>query len=82
MITANDVKIKGITCFEKALENQPEAVITVRGQERYVVMKVEQYHHLREIELEAALAEVKDDLAEGKIIDTTIDEHVKEIFGQ
>jgi PHD/YefM family antitoxin component YafN of YafNO toxin-antitoxin module len=80
MITANDVKMKGINCFEKALANQPEAVITVRGEERFVVMKLEQYHHLREIELEAALLEVKQEVSDGQIKKLTIDEHVKDLF--
>jgi hypothetical protein len=31
MITANDLKTKGIACLEESLANQPEAVITVRG---------------------------------------------------
>jgi len=48
MITANDVKTKGIACFEQVLMEQPEVVITVRGQERFVVMKIERYHYLRE----------------------------------
>lgn len=80
MVTANDVKIKGINCFEKALANQAEVVITVRGKQRYVVMKLEQYHHLRELELEAALLEVKQEVADGRTINTTIDEHVKAVF--
>jgi len=80
MITANDVKIKGIACFEQVLMEQPEAVITVRGQERFVVMKIEQYHHLREIELEAALLEVKQDVLLGKTVKSTIDEHVADVF--
>ncbi|RLA23971.1 MAG: type II toxin-antitoxin system Phd/YefM family antitoxin [Gammaproteobacteria bacterium] len=80
MITANDIKTKGISCLEKALKEQPEAVITVRGKERYVVMKIEQYHSLREIELEAALLEVKQDVSSGRVSKKSIDEHVDEIF--
>ena len=80
MITANDVKTKGIACFEKMLAQQPEVVITVRGKERYVVMKVEQYHYLREMELEAALVEAKQDVSMGRITKTTINEHIAEVF--
>ena len=42
MITANELKTKGITCLEENLANQPEAIITVRGKERFVVMKLDQ----------------------------------------
>lgn len=80
MITANDVKTKGIACFEQILMKQPEAVITVRGQERFIVMKIEQYHYLREMELEAALHGVKQDVMLGKTVTSTINEHVSEVF--
>lgn len=80
MITANDIKTKGIACFEQTLAHSPEAVITVRGKERYVVMKVEQYHYLREMELEAALLETRQDLSSGRLLEQSIDEHVDSIF--
>lgn len=80
MITANDLKTKGISCLEENLATEPEAVITVRGKERFVVMKIEQYQYLREMELEAALFESKKDLEEGKFTSDDIDSHTEEIF--
>lgn len=65
-ITANDLKIKGIPAIEECLNNQTEAVITVRGKPRYVITTLEHYDHLRDCELEAALQEVKADLAAGR----------------
>ena len=43
-------------------------------------MKVEQYHYLREMELEAALVEAKQDVSMGRITKTTINEHIAEVF--
>ena len=63
MITANELKTKGIACLEENLADKPEAVITVRGKECFVVMKIEHYHYLREMELEAALYEAQQDVA-------------------
>ncbi|MDO9049271.1 MAG: type II toxin-antitoxin system Phd/YefM family antitoxin [Methylobacter sp.] len=80
MITANDLKTKGIACLEEGLANQPEAMITVRGKESFVVMKIEHYHYLREMELEAALYETRQDLAAGRFSKDNIDQHVAEIF--
>jgi len=80
MITANELKTKGITCLEENLANAPEAIITVRGKERFVVMHLEQYHYLREMELEAALYETQQDISNGNISKHTIDSHVEEIF--
>ena len=34
-----------------AKKNEDEAVISVRGQERYVIMTSEHYHKIREFEL-------------------------------
>ncbi len=39
-------------------------------------MSIQQYQHLRECELEAALLEVKGDREAGRIVDSTIAEHI------
>ncbi len=65
-ITANELKAKGISAIEALLEHQPEAVISVRGKDRFVVMDIEHYHYLRECELDAALAETRADLSTGR----------------
>jgi len=80
MITANDLKTKGIRCLEDGLHNSPEAVITVRGKEKYVVMKIDQYHYLREMELEAALFESQQDIEKNQFTTGNIDKHVDDIF--
>ena len=36
MISANDLKVKGVKAIEEALSDQPEAALTVRGQVKYV----------------------------------------------
>jgi hypothetical protein len=58
------------------LATQPEAVISVRGKERFVVMDMELYHYLRECELEAALAQTRADLAEGRYTRGSAEEHL------
>lgn len=65
-INANDLKTRGIAAIEVQLEEQPEAMIAVRGKDRYVVMQLEHYYYLRECELTAALAETRADLAAGR----------------
>lgn len=82
MITANDLKTKGIACLEENLADQPEAIITVRGKQSFVVMKIEHYHYLREMELEAALYETRQDLSAGRFTQEAIDQHVDELFAE
>ncbi|MGR9117127.1 MAG: type II toxin-antitoxin system Phd/YefM family antitoxin [Gammaproteobacteria bacterium] len=75
-ITANDLKTKGVSAIEAELKTQPEAIISVRGKERFVVMDIEHYHYLRECELSAALAETKADLATGRYVKESPEEHL------
>lgn len=75
-ISANDLKTKGIAAIEAALSDSPEAVVSVRGKERFVVMDIAHYHYLRECELDAAIAETKADLAAGRFTTESVDEHL------
>lgn len=79
-ITANDLKTKGIPVIEDSLNNQDEAIITVRGKPRYVVMTMAHYDHLRDCELEAALHEVKRDLKNGDFIQESAADHVSRVL--
>jgi PHD/YefM family antitoxin component YafN of YafNO toxin-antitoxin module len=78
-ISANDLKTKGVSAIEQALADQQEASVTVRGQMKYVVMSREQYAHLRECELEAALAESKADLDAGRFVKESVEQHIKRL---
>ena len=42
-LNANDLKVRGIAAIESALVAQTEAVISVRGKDRFVVMDMVQY---------------------------------------
>ena len=75
-ITANDLKTRGVSVLEESLLAEPEAVITVRGKDQYVVMHLEQYRYLREMELEAALLETRRDLENGDFVRETAEVHL------
>jgi hypothetical protein len=76
-ITANELKTRGIAAIEAQLaEGRTEAVVTVRGADRYVVMELAHYQHLRECELEAAAAESRADLAAGRFVVEPPQQHV------
>jgi len=75
-IAANDIKTRGVPVFEEALATADEAVITVRGRPRYVVMTMQAYDRLRELELDAALAEARRDLAAGRTCVESVKAHV------
>ncbi|MDE2259855.1 MAG: type II toxin-antitoxin system Phd/YefM family antitoxin [Betaproteobacteria bacterium] len=79
VISANELKTRGVKAIEEALVGQPEVSLTVRGRVKYVVMSSEQYQHLRECELEAALAESRADIEAGRFVKETVAKHIQRI---
>ena len=78
-IPANDLKTKGIKVVEKEIAENEEAIITVRGEQKYVIVDMNRYNYLRECELEAALIETRDDLKNNNIKNENIESHIKSI---
>lgn len=78
-LTANDLKTKGIAAIEAVLADRTEAIVSVRGKDRFVVMDIAQYHYLRECELEAALAETRADVEAGCFVKESAAAHVKRV---
>jgi len=78
-ITANELKTKGVSILKSALKDTDEAIITVRGKEKFVVIDVEKYSKLREYELEIALLEAKADIAAGRMKRESVDEHMRHV---
>ena len=79
ILTANELKTKGVSRLEEVTGAGEEAIISVRGRHRFVVVSIEQYNHLRECELEAAIAETERDLANGNTIRESVEDHIKRI---
>ena len=75
-ISANDIKTKGIAAIEAALNEASEAIVSVRGKDRFVVMDIAHYHYLRECELDAALAQTQADLAAGRFVQESPEAHL------
>lgn len=81
-ITANELKTRGVSSIEEHLADAAEAVISVRGKERYVVMSVEHYREMREMELEAAWMRVKADKEAGRYRKESVEEHLARISSE
>ncbi len=75
-ISANDLKTKGISAIEAALSETQEAIVSVRGKDRFVVMDIAHYHYLRECELETALAESRAEIANGRFVQESPEQHL------
>jgi prevent-host-death family protein len=79
-ISANDLKVKGVSILESAVQEHGEAVITVRGKSKYVVMSFDTYNKLRESELDLAVKEARADYASGNYTTDTVDGHINRVI--
>ena len=75
VLTANELKTKGVSDIERMLQDAEEVVINVRGKPRYVVMDISHYDFLRECEIAAAWAQTRVDLVEGRYRHEDADAH-------
>jgi hypothetical protein len=78
-ISANNLKTQGVSAIAEALADKPEAMVSVRGKDRFVVMDIDHYHYLRECELTAALAESQADIAAGRFVKESVDDHMRRL---
>ena len=74
----NSINAELVTAAE-ALANAPEAMVSVRGKDRFVVMDIDHYHYLRECELTAALAESQANIAPGRFVKESVAAHMKRL---
>ena len=58
-MTVSDLKTKGISDIERALQDAQEVVISVWGKPRNVLMDLVRYDFLRECEIAAAWAQTR-----------------------
>jgi len=79
LITANDLKTKGVSIIESMLKGLEEAIISVRGKNKFVVVDIERYNYLRECEIEKALRDAQEDIKNGKSRILTSKEHFEEL---
>ncbi len=79
VVTANDLKTKGISDIERLLQDEQEVVISVRGKPRYVVMDIAYYDFLRECEIAAAWLQARTDVAAGRYRRESADEHMARV---
>ena len=75
-IPANELKTRGVSAIEQALADSSEAIVSVRGKDKYVVMSFEQYSHLRTCELEAGIHEARAYMAAGRYVRESAVDHL------
>lgn len=79
IITANELKTKGISIADNIAAQGLETIVTIRGEVKYIILPKEQYYALKEYELISALAASEQDLKNGKYKEGSIEAHIKRI---
>ena len=79
VISANELKTRGIGAISEALAHEQEVGLSVRGQLRYVVMDLAEFHRPRECELDLALQSSRADLDEGRWRRESVDTHLSRL---
>lgn len=77
LITANELKTKGASLLKKAINEDGNAIISVHGEEVFVVLPIQSYNTLREFELEKAIKESEEDIKNGKYHTDGVEAHMK-----
>jgi len=79
IITANELKTRGISLVEKLIKQTGEVFVSVRGKKKFVIIPIEEYEKLKEAELESIIRQAEKDYEEGKYVVETAEEHFKHL---
>ena len=80
MITANELKVKGIKAIDQELSDKDEAIITHRGKPKYIVLDIEKYDQIRAMELDLLYLHAQEEIKEGKAKRIGTKEELEEHF--
>lgn len=79
IVSANDIKTKGVSLLDKLFESASEVIINVRGKNKYVVINIERYKNLRTLELDRLYEETMQEIKEGRFKTQSVEEHLSEL---
>jgi len=80
VITANELKTKGVKALENKLNKSEGVLLTVRGKAKYIILSVEEYDRMREAELDLAIIQIKKDIVDGNYTEESAEEHLNRLW--
>ncbi len=80
MITANELKIKGIKVIAEEIKKHRQAIIKTDNEE-YIVLPRKDYEKAKRL-LDRLYLEFLEQKAQGKVKELTADEHLKELMDE
>ena len=83
MLNVLDLRNRGIKAIDEEIAQKGIATLSYRGQPKYVIINIDEYEKLRELELMVAYLKAKKDIETGnyEIIQTEeeLENHIKEL---
>lgn len=79
IISANDIKTKGLLNIEKIIKDGNEVFISKRGKTKFVLLSLEEYERLKEADIFKAIIDAETDYKKGKFIIESSEEHFKRL---
>lgn len=79
IISANEIKTKGISLIEKLFSKYSEVFVSIRGKKRFVILPIERYEALKEAELDRLIKEAEEDYNTGRVVKESAEEHFKRL---
>ncbi|RZD16882.1 MAG: type II toxin-antitoxin system prevent-host-death family antitoxin [Candidatus Acididesulfobacter guangdongensis] len=79
IISANDIKTKGLSNIEKIIEDGDEVFISKRGKTKFVLLSLKEYERLKEADIFKAIIDAETDYKNGKFITESSEEHFKRL---
>lgn len=79
IISANEIKTRGISAIDNLLSKYSEIFVSVRGKKKFVILPLERYEELKEAELEKIIREAEEDYKAGRVVRETAEEHFKRL---
>jgi len=82
MVTANELKTKGIQAINQEIKAQEEAIISYKGKPTYVVLTIDEYNKMKENELDLAYLKAQEDIKNGNYTEVSTMEELEEYLSR
>lgn len=80
MISANDIKTRGVKAIDEGMSKDDRLQITVRGKVKYVILRADDYENLRLAEMEMAYQQAEKNIQEGQYTLETAAQHMERLW--
>ncbi len=83
MLNVLELRNRGIKAIDEEIAEKGIATLSYRGKPKYVIVDIDEYERLRELELMLAYSKAKEDIQKGNVeiikTEKELDNHIEEL---